>query len=148
MVGNTRDRGQTTLDFAAGVSVFLVTVIFVFAFVPSLLAPVSSGQPSNTVVADRIATDLAQEELAVEGHPYTLDGPIDDQDQRLENARGNISVPPGTFVNLTLRNADMDTGPPVPSNGSTPGENTATAVAWRVVTAPNGTSYELRVIVW
>lgn len=144
MVGDTRDRGQTTLDFAAGISVFLLTVIFVFAFVPSLLAPATGSQPSNTVVADRIATDLAQEELAVERHPYTLDGPI--TDTRLRAARENVTVPPGTLLNLTLR--DAGTGRLVADNGPTPAGNTATTVSWRIVTAPNGTSYELRVTIW
>ena len=32
-------RGQTTLDFAIGVSVFLIVVAFVLAFVPGMVQP-------------------------------------------------------------------------------------------------------------
>lgn len=36
---DTDDRGQTVQDFAIGASVFLLTIAFVFAFIPTLFTP-------------------------------------------------------------------------------------------------------------
>ncbi|GGM65604.1 hypothetical protein J2752_000276 [Halarchaeum rubridurum] len=145
MTRNTRDRAQTTLDFAAGVSVFLLTVIFVFAFVPSLLAPATAPGAGNGVVADRVADDLARDELATET-PYELSGPP--TDGALAAARSNVSetLPPGTFLNLTLRTASA--GRVVAADGPTPSVDAPTTASRRAVTAPDGTTYELRVVVW
>ncbi|MFD1512234.1 DUF7287 family protein [Halomarina rubra] len=67
-----RDRGQTTLDFAIGVSVFLLAVAFVFSFIPGMVQPFAdSGQEDMTVsnrLADRLATDVL-----TSGEPYILD---------------------------------------------------------------------------
>ncbi|RNJ25746.1 DUF7287 family protein [Halosegnis longus] len=56
-------RGQTNIDFAIGMSLFLVTVSFVFLFVPTVFSPfeVAQGQP---LVADRAATRLVDTMLA------------------------------------------------------------------------------------
>ena len=67
------DRAQTTQDFAVGISVFLLTVAFVFAYVPTALGTVDSGGGgSNAAVADRLSTDLVAN-LSVEGYPTRLD---------------------------------------------------------------------------
>jgi hypothetical protein len=68
-----KDRGQTTLDFATGISVFLVAAVFVFGFVPGLLQPFNQGAQEETVVGDRIASQLAEGSLADPGEPYVLD---------------------------------------------------------------------------
>jgi hypothetical protein len=59
-----RDRGQTTLDFAIGTSVFLLTVIFVIAYAPTLFDPFAGGTGGNLLVADRAATSLSGDFLA------------------------------------------------------------------------------------
>ncbi|WP_449404306.1 DUF7287 family protein, partial [Halarchaeum acidiphilum] len=93
------ERGQTTLDFTFGISVFLLTVIFVFSFVPGLLSPFAGSGSDHPVTANRIADDLVQDRLAVDGDPYTLrdtaslSDNMDDEDE---------SLPPGTRVNVTL----------------------------------------------
>lgn len=69
----TTDRGQTTLDFAFGVSVFLLTAIFVLTFVPGMLEPFEEGTQEEISAADRIATDLVEEELASPDRPHLLD---------------------------------------------------------------------------
>jgi hypothetical protein len=68
------DRGQTNLDFALGVSVFLLTVVFVFSFVPGMLDPFTASTQQETAASDRIADQLAQEMLvSAPGEPYRLD---------------------------------------------------------------------------
>jgi hypothetical protein len=53
------ERGQTQQDFAVGVSVFLLTIMFVFAFVPNVFAPFG-GQPNeaDTARAERLAVGV------------------------------------------------------------------------------------------
>lgn len=66
-------RGQTTLDFAIGVSIFILVIVFTFTFVPTTLQPFEESAQQETVVADRIATQLSSELLATPESPYVLD---------------------------------------------------------------------------
>ena len=53
------DGGQTTQDFATGISVFLLTVAFTFAFVPSTVTPF--GSPVTDAIpakSDRVASTV------------------------------------------------------------------------------------------
>ncbi|WP_435096081.1 DUF7287 family protein [Halarchaeum sp. P4] len=131
-------RAQTTIDFAIGASVFLLTVAFVFAFVPGLVSPFASGQESAPVVANHVADDLVQQDLAVQGQPYTLRAPLN-----LDGADVTLDVPRFMDANVTVTNADGV----VASRGPTPPEGASTSVAWRVVTY-QGRHAELRVKVW
>jgi hypothetical protein len=65
-------RGQTTLDFAIGVGVFLLVVAFVVAFVPTIFEPFERTD-RGTQVADRLATSLSTDLLGDPGSPYVLD---------------------------------------------------------------------------
>lgn len=67
-----RDRGQTTLDFAVGVTLFLLTMAFVFTFVPVMFQPFETSQ-SDPLVADRVANRLATDILGDPAEPYVLD---------------------------------------------------------------------------
>lgn len=67
-------RGQTTLDFAVGVSIFLIVVAFVVAFVPTMLEPFDGSAQEETAVADRLADDLATDLLVADvQEPHLLD---------------------------------------------------------------------------
>jgi hypothetical protein len=65
-------RGQTTIDFLVGASVFLLTVGFVFASLPSVFAPFAGGDEATTLAADRAAATLVEDDLAREGRPGVL----------------------------------------------------------------------------
>lgn len=66
-------RGQTTIDFAVGVGVFLIAVVFVLGLFPGLLQPFTSGPQEETVAADRSADNLAAGLLGDPTTPYVLD---------------------------------------------------------------------------
>lgn len=71
-------RGQTTIDFAIGVVLFVVTVSFVAMFIPGMFQPFTGGAGGNTVLGDRVASDLATSLLVASTHdgsiePYVLD---------------------------------------------------------------------------
>ncbi len=68
-----RPRGQTTLDFTIGVSLFLVVMVFVFSFVPSVLGPFVSTGGDHPALADRLGDRLAQGGLGDPAEPFVLD---------------------------------------------------------------------------
>ncbi|MFC6864524.1 hypothetical protein ACFQGE_13790 [Halomicroarcula sp. GCM10025817] len=67
------ERGQTTLDFAIGMSLFLAVLIFIFLFVPGLLAPFTAGGQEETVSSNRVADYLAKGALGTPRDPFVLD---------------------------------------------------------------------------
>ena len=66
------DRAQTTIDFAVGISVFLLAVAFVFAILPGTLDPLLDSAQEETVAVDRVADHLAKQALATPSNPYVL----------------------------------------------------------------------------
>jgi hypothetical protein len=66
-------RGQTTLDFAVGISIFLAIVLFIFLFVPGILTTFTAGSPEETVTVNRVADDLAMGLLGSPAEPNVWD---------------------------------------------------------------------------
>lgn len=66
-------RAQTTLDFAIGISVFLVAISFVFAFVPGMLQPFEDSAPETTTFGNRVAKQLVGGMLVEPGEEPVLD---------------------------------------------------------------------------
>ena len=66
-------RGQTVIDFAIAMGVFLVAVAFVFTFIPSLTTPFVEGNQDRSVTADRVASHLAQGALGDPADPFVVD---------------------------------------------------------------------------
>ena len=68
-------RGQTVIDFAIGAGVFLITVGVVFTFVPSIFEPFGTAGGGTPIGADRVATHLSGQLLAVDpASPTALSG--------------------------------------------------------------------------
>ncbi len=118
-------RGQTTLDFAIGISVFLAVILFVFTFVPGLLEPFALSGEADTVRADQLADRLAEGELGNPQEPYVLDrhctvsffdnssSSPDRCRYEGDNWRDRLDVPDTTRVNVTLeRNVTVGAATP------------------------------------
>lgn len=58
------DRAQTPIDFAVGASVFLLTLGFVIAFVPTVFDPFAGAATASPVVSDRVAAGVVGDLLA------------------------------------------------------------------------------------
>lgn len=67
-----RDRGQTTLDFAIGISIFLAVLLFILLFLPGILSPFTESAQAETVSSNRVADQLTQGTLASPSEPYVL----------------------------------------------------------------------------
>lgn len=57
------DRGQLGFDFMVGMAVFLLTVGFLFAFLPGMFEPFSNNSGQGMIGADRSAALLAEDAL-------------------------------------------------------------------------------------
>jgi hypothetical protein len=170
-------RGQTTLDFTIGISVFLAVLVFVFAFVPGLLSPFTASGNDAPALADRTADRLAQgsvgnPENGSIGHPeepYVLNG---NDTEDFFNASGEVSerldLPAGSSVNVTIEgnltggtendilcwnttsyslNEATCSGTDLATGNVPPSDNDATVTSRRVVSI-DGEDVNLVVVVW
>lgn len=162
-------RGQTTLDFAVGMGMFLVTVVFVISYAPTMFDPFAGDAGTQLVVADRAATTLSDDVLAAStAEPGVLslgcvaeffDESIDDDGCSTEGDLDNDDILPAVehrSYNITIH--DLDTSADDPAAPESVGETELTrsragsiqtdvAVATRTVSI-DGEPYRLTVRVW
>ena len=146
------DRGQTTQDFAVGVGVFLLTVAFVLAYVPTALPqPASDPTASREAQADRVADEIV-DNLSVAGTGTRLDATRTERffeyNDDAATIRENFSLPATTRTNVTLEHlngTNVSTGEDVYAGAEH--RNQTAASASRLVVY-NGTQYRLLVRVW
>lgn len=144
-------RGQTTQDFAVGVGVFLLTVAFVLAYVPTALPqPASDATASREAQADRIADEVV-DNLSVAGTATRLDatrtGWFFEHNDDAATLRENFSLPAGTRANVTLRDLDGTRVTNDDVHAGSEYRNQTAGSASRLVVY-NGTQYRLLVRVW
>ncbi len=60
------DRAQMTVDFVAGIGIFLIAVAFVFQFIYGLFLPFQSSSDSVTLAADRASMVIVERMLVPE----------------------------------------------------------------------------------
>jgi len=137
------------MDFAAGISVFLVTVAFAFAFVPGIIAPFADAGTADPVTANRLADDLATDRLAAPGDEYVLD------DERAADFFGDpdaadgLATPGYRTVNVTVENDTgvVDVGGERAAVGPETPSSADVTTAWRAVSVGDR-RLELVVRVW
>lgn len=156
------DRGQTTIDYAVGAGVFLITLAAVIAFVPGLFQPFVGGQ-EDTRVADRVASQLAMDLLGDPANPYVLDETCTteffDADGVVTGCRysqdgaslaGALNVETNVELNVTIEDpAGIVTvdGVELRAGGNPPSRFQSVTVAQRAVLYGDET-YRLYVRVW
>lgn len=64
-------RAQTSIDFAIGMAVFVLTLTTVIAFMPTMTQPFTGGQ-QNPLMADRLAAQLTDGQLGDPAEPSKL----------------------------------------------------------------------------
>ncbi|MFB6094460.1 MAG: hypothetical protein ABEJ77_05930 [Halanaeroarchaeum sp.] len=135
-------RGQTTLDFLVGTSIFLLAVAVSVGAVTGTLAPLGLQDAAEPTNANRAATTLATDVLSGPATPYRLEADRVDA-VFADPPAAHLDLPPESAINVTLTNASgrvAATGPPLPDRGSI-------ATAWRTVEY-RGETATLRVRVW
>jgi hypothetical protein len=69
MLNNTSaksENAQMTIDYVAGMGIFILSVAFVFQFMNSLFLPFQSGSDEVTLAADRVSSILVEHLLNAE----------------------------------------------------------------------------------
>lgn len=67
-------RGQTTIDFTVGVTLFLLALTSVFLFIPGTIQPFTEGGQEEIITANRVADSLSEGLLGDPGQPHVLNG--------------------------------------------------------------------------
>lgn len=155
-------RAQTLNDFAIGTTLFLFTVLFVFAFVPSIFSPFGlQTTTGDSIHTDRSAEHLMQSVLSDDERSMVLNG--DCTEAFFSNSTvGGCSYTPEPLeetlgygdefrpVNITIYTQD---GSIVTYNsveltrGDTPSSQSRTSSIRRIVSL-DGATYELVVTTW
>ena len=127
------NRGQTSIDFLVGMSVFLLTVALVFGMLPNTFAPFTGGDNANLLTADRVAAHLTEGTLARPNQPNVLNETCTEQFFGSSGAchptdrLAALGVRPSHQVNVTIESDDgirtlngteLQSGPSVPTSGS------------------------------
>jgi len=149
------DRGQTLNDYTMGISVFLLAVAFVVAFVPSIFAPFTAPIDDETTAradrgATRVLTTLSEDDarnvLSVNRTKSFF------EDGNATTLRESLGVPATSDVNVSV--VDPGTGevarigsPGIDASAGVPISDGPTAAATRVVVL-NDSTYHLTVRVW
>jgi hypothetical protein len=159
-------RGQTTQDFAIGISLFLLTALFVFVFVPTIFTPFDPGvAPGSQQQADRIAATMV-DEYSIEDRRNWLDDTFSgeivgvggsDPSFTVDTLRERYGTEGFRLINVTLRHAN-GTGIPTVQGAGTGYDGQQAASVSRLVVVPSipecspggapGTVCRLTVRVW
>lgn len=154
------DRAQTAHDFSIGMGIFLLTIAFVFAFIPTVFAPFSDPGHGGVNAQAQEATSVVLGHVTVDGSSTELDKAA--TEAYFADLRGggvdlvtNVSLKSYANANVTIETLDGDAI--VTSGGTTLAagdeyENQAGAVTTRIVTIPGhaecATGCRLTVRVW
>jgi len=119
--GTRSDRAQTAQDFAVGISIFLLTVGFVFAFVPNLLSPFDTQiGTAEQAQADRAATVIAAN-ITHEDDPNAINESevdyFDTLGAGVETIQNETGLPFTARINVTV--SGIGDGTPVSVSGTT-----------------------------
>lgn len=125
------EGAQVTIDYVAGIGIFLLTVAFVFQFMYSLFAPFQSGSDEVSLAADRASTVLVERVLAADraGAVNVIDETkLSNLYVKLENNETDVLKEIGLFssevlydlnisvTNLTSSQVINQSGPELPDN--------------------------------
>lgn len=114
------DRGQTTVDFGIGMSLFLVALLGVLLFVSGTMQPFTKGSQEDLGLADRVATGLSEGMLGDPARPHVLNATCtvaffdDDSPDHCRHSGTNLTervgVKPWQLLNVTVQ-ADLTSSP-------------------------------------
>lgn len=124
------NRAQTTQDFALGIGLFLLVVVFVLTFVPSVLAPFGSvADDERAAQAERVAVVIVSD-TTVDGERLLLNH-TDLQSELSPLEPTTYGLPSHVQLNVTLHTLEDDQQ--VASGG--PSYTGQSAASWtRIVT--------------
>ncbi|WP_049970453.1 DUF7287 family protein [Haladaptatus cibarius] len=150
------DRGQTLNDYVVGISIFLLTVTFVVAFLPTVFAPFTAPiDDATTARADRGAGHLV-ETLSSPETPNVLNesrtAAFFQNNPESDDLRVNLGFPATARANVSIVDPDTNRvvavgSPAVVTTAGDPLDGQPTAASSRTVVIGDD-AYRLTVRVW
>ena len=142
---HSQERGQTLIDYVAGISVFFITLALVLTLLPSFVNPYQSDVAGeDTAQAERISQQLVGN-LSIQGEPNRLDLTSFRNMLALSGSALNdrYGVPDHKNINVTVRTMNGTTwieagGDNLTSKVTYDGQSAATRV--RIVRFDGGTA--------
>ncbi|WP_449288758.1 DUF7287 family protein [Methanomethylovorans hollandica] len=58
------NNGQITVDYLVGITIFLLSLVFVFQYTNGLFTPFESSSDEVTMIADRVATTVVEDRIS------------------------------------------------------------------------------------
>lgn len=141
-------RGQTTIDYVVGITIFLLIVGLVFTFVPLSFQPVRTDWGTTAMTADSSVAFLAGSHLAESPSEPGVLNATETEDFFTTNTdqaalRDALGLDKGTSVNITIENAST-----VRYNTDTTPPETSTVVVAKRTVLLDGKQYRLYVRMW
>lgn len=99
------ESAQITIDYIAGIGIFLLSVVFVFQFMYGLFIPFQSGSDKATLAADRASVVLVEQMLHADksGALNVIDeGKLSNFYVKLNNNETDVLKQIGLFSNQTV----------------------------------------------
>jgi len=140
------ERGQMTVDYVVGITIFLLTVGLVFTFIPLSFDPVRTQWGTQAMGADRAVSHLTGSNLTDDAEsPFVLNSTKTQQFFLGSGSTADyLGLPQDVSANVTLENR---TAGIVKSRGPSPSTQASVVVAKRSVLY-DGSQYRLVVRVW
>lgn len=127
------NKGQMHIDYLIGISIFLIGIVFVFTYTTGLFTPFQSNSDEVTLIADRVSTNIIEQNMSAED-PFTTNLLSSTKvDHFFSNASSNYEDVIDYYgmdssylryeFNITLKNItagslDYSTGKPLPVQGN------------------------------
>ncbi|WP_246275936.1 DUF7287 family protein [Methanolobus zinderi] len=130
---NMDNEGQMHIDYLIGISIFLMGIVFVFTYTTGLFTPFQSNSDEVTLIADRISTNIIEQNMSA-GDPLTTnllngtkvddffnnsnsnyEGVINYYGMNSSYLRYEFNI---TLQNITAGTLDYSTGKPLPMQGN------------------------------
>lgn len=141
-------RGQTTQDYAIGIGLFLLIVVFALTFLPAILTPFETiDEDQREAQAERVANAIV-DRAAVEGQRVHLNETVLTGQLSMTDTPGAFGLTDTIDINATLRSLSSDAR--VGSGGSAH-DGQAIGTWARIVSTESGactTGCRLAVRVW
>ncbi len=140
------ESAQITLDYIAGIGIFLLAVFFVFQFVYGLFIPFQSGSDKATLAADRAATVLVEQMLHADSSGLNVINQsklysFNANDPNTLSSLGLSSAQTVFDLNISVTNlTDVNCLTPIYQSGPTLPDNTDVGQTKRLVLIINSSS--------
>ena len=142
-------RAQTTQDFAIGASVFLLTMAFVFALIPTVFAPFQTPITSADTVASQRIADSVQGNITDEGVTLEEDARREFFDNTSsDDLRETYGLGRSTNVNVSLNRTDASGNTVVIDSTGDSYREEPVVISRRIVVNGDGDPHQIEVRVW